>query len=80
MLMIEEPPTDSYIIFKPQQFKSVFNDGAYGIRQPNMMAANQYQPVPGEKPMDEYIPMNRQQKRALNAKMGKAMNENKKVP
>ena len=79
MLMIEEPPTDSYIIFKPQQFKSVFNDGAYGIRQPNMMAANQYQPVPGEKPMDEYIPMNRQQKRALNAKMGKAMEENKKT-
>ena len=79
MLMINEPPTDSYIIFKPEQFKSVFNDGAYGIRQPNMMAANQYQEVPGEKPMDKFVPMNRQQKRALNAKMGKAIEEAEKV-
>ena len=77
--ILKEPPADSYIAFKPQQFKSVFNDGTYGIRQPNMMAMNQWQAVPGDKPVDMYKPMNRQQKRALNAKMGKAMKEEVKL-
>ena len=78
-IFIKEPPADSYVAFKPQQFKSVFNDGTYGIRQPNMMAMNQWQAVPGERPVDMYKPMNRQQKRALNAKMGKAMKEEVKL-
>mgnify|MGYP003132753047 CR=1 FL=1 len=78
-IFLKEPPVDSYVAFKPEQFKSVFNDGTYGIRQPNMMAMNQWQPVPGEKPVDRYKPMNRQQRRALNAKMGKAMNEEVKL-
>ena len=43
------------------------------------MAMNQWQPVPGEKPVDMYKPMNRQQRRALNAKMGKAMDEEVKL-
>ena len=37
---------------------------------PNMNGSRQWQAAAGEKPMDEYRPMNRQQKRALNAKMG----------
>ncbi len=78
-IFLKEPPMDSYVAFKPEQFKSVFNDGTYGIRQPNMMAMNQWQPVPGEKPVDMYKPMNRQQRRALNAKMGKAMDEEVKL-
>ena len=78
-VLVKEPPSDSYIAFKPEQFKSVFNDGTYGIRQKNMMAMNQWQAVPGERPVDRYIPMNRQQKRALNSKMGKAMEEEVKL-
>ena len=35
-----------------------------------MNGSRQWQAAAGEKPMDEYIPMNRQQERALNAKMG----------
>ena len=78
-LLLDNPIQDSFVAFEPQQFKSVFNDGTYGIRQPNMMAMNQWQPVPGEKPVDRYKPMNRQQRRALNAKMGKAMDEEVKL-
>ena len=78
-LLLDNPVQDSFVAFEPQQFKSVFNDGTYGIRQPNMMAMNQWQPVPGEKPVDMYKPMNRQQRRALNAKMGKAMDEEVKL-
>jgi len=78
-LLLDNPVQDSFVAFEPQQFKSVYNDGTYGIRQPNMMAMNQWQPVPGEKPVDRYKPMNRQQRRALNAKMGKAMDEEVKL-
>jgi hypothetical protein len=78
-LLLDNPVQDSFVAFEPQQFKSVYNDGTYGIRQPNMMAMNQWQPVPGEKPVDMYKPMNRQQRRALNAKMGKAMDEEVKL-
>ena len=78
-LLLDNPIQDSFVAFEPQQFKSVFNDGTYGIRQPNMMAMNQWQAVPGERPVDRYKPMNRQQRRALNAKMGKAMDEEVKL-
>ena len=78
-LLENEPMADSYVIFEPNQFKSILNAGAYDINNPDMMAANQYQPVPGEMPVDQYKPMNRQQRRSLAARQKKAMNENVKL-
>ena len=67
---VSQSVQDSWIAFEPQQFKSVYNEGPYDMGNPNMNGSRQWQAAAGEKPMDEYIPMNRQQKRALNAKMG----------
>ena len=78
-LLETEPMADTYVIFEPNQFKSILNAGAYDINNPNMMAANQYQPVPGEMPVDQYKPMNRQQRRSLAARQKKAINQNKKL-
>ncbi len=67
---LANPPQDSWIAFEPEQFKSVYNEGPYDTGNPNMFGSRQWQAAAGEKPMDEYKPMNRQQKRALDAKMG----------
>ncbi len=67
---LANPPQDSWIAFEPEQFKSVYNEGPYDTGNPNMNGSRQWQAAAGEKPMDEYRPMNRQQKRAFNAKMG----------
>ena len=67
---LPNPPQDSCYAFEPEQFKSVYNEGPYDTGNPNMFGSRQWQAAAGEKPMDEYKPMNRQQKRALDAKMG----------
>ena len=77
--MNEPIASDSYVIFKPNQFKSIFNAGAYDINRPNMMASDTYQAVPDEKPVDRFKPKNRQQERALDSKTTKEMNEEKKT-
>ncbi|HAT65655.1 MAG TPA: hypothetical protein DCS66_13840, partial [Flavobacteriaceae bacterium] len=55
------PPEDSWIAFKPVQFKSVLNDGGYDLSQPNMMASRQWQPTEGGYSWDRGEPLNRQQ-------------------
>ena len=67
--MLEEqafPAQDSYIIFKPNQFKHVDNAGPYNTSNNDMMAARQWQETQGGMPDDQYQPMNRQQERDLN--------------
>jgi|TARA_R110000851_G_scaffold7719_1_gene29740 hypothetical protein len=76
-IFLKEPPTDSYIAFKPQQFKSTLNDGTYGIRQPNMMSMNQWTPAPGDVPVDQYKQSTRQQKKARTSGLVKAINKDK---
>ena len=60
------PAEDSYIIFRPNQFKHVDNAGPYNTSSNNMMEARQWQPTQGGMPDDQYQPMNRQEERALN--------------
>ena len=67
--MLEEqstPLADSYIVFKPNQFKHVDNAGPYDTSNNDMMAARQWQETQGGMPDDQYQPMNRQEERALN--------------
>ena len=76
-ILLDNPLQDSFVAFEPQQFKSILNDGTYGIRQPNMMSMNQWTPAPGDFPVDQYKPMTRQQKKALKSKIVKEIDKDK---
>tara|TARA_R110000772_G_scaffold268625_1_gene396872 strand:+ start:1856 stop:9493 length:7638 start_codon:yes stop_codon:yes gene_type:complete len=59
------PAEDSWIAFKPNQFKSVTNVGGYDMSQPSMRASRQWQSTEtsGGWKWDNYMPQNRQQAR-----------------
>lgn len=56
----DKGPQDSYIVFKPQQLKSVFNSGDYNVGNPNFMASIKFQQDPSDKPIDQFIEPNRE--------------------
>ena len=53
-------PQDSYIVFKSQQLKSVFNSGDYNVGNPNFMASVKYETDPSDKPIDQPVEPNRE--------------------